>query len=312
VRAVPGTFALLLPALLAPAGAAAQSLLGPQVLQNAATVRAAALGGAGAALMGDAGAVFANPAGLALVRRIALEAGYHGAPFDAYQTSGALGLRLGQLDLGVGLQHFDYGSEAELVPDPATGGVTGLPTGARIAARELLAAGSVVYRYGLLAVGGTVKAVDQHVADLRERGVSGDLGVAIALFDIAALGFAVQNVSGNWDGESALVLPRLTRFGFTMNYVDPLETFRLLSTFELQWPQAAATRVIIGVEGGMVVRGVGVLVRGAYGTRPADAALSRFTGGLSITVGALTVDYAYTPTALLGGGEQRIGLRFGV
>jgi hypothetical protein len=256
--------------------------------------------------------VFANPAGLALVRRIALEAGYHGAPFDAYQASGALGLRLGQLDLGVGLQHFDYGGEAELVPDPATGGVSGLPTGARIAARELLAAGSLVYRYGLLAVGGTVKAVDQHVADLRERGVSGDLGVAIALFDIAALGFAVQNVSGNWDGESALVLPRLTRFGFTMNYVDPLETFRLLSTFELQWPQAAATRVIIGVEGGMVVRGVGVLVRGAYGTRPADAALSRFTGGLSITVGALTVDYAYTPTALLGGGEQRIGLRFGV
>jgi hypothetical protein len=29
-------------------------------------------------------------------------------------------------------------------------------------------------------------------------------------------------------------------------------------------------------------------------------------------MGALTVDYAYTPTALLGGGEQRIGLRFRV
>jgi hypothetical protein len=33
---------------------------------------------------------------------------------------------------------------------------------------------------------------------------------------------------------------------------------------------------------------------------------------LSVTMGALTVDYAYTPTVLLGGGEQRIGLRFRV
>ena len=312
MRVAPGRLALLLPALLAPAGAAAQSPLGPQVLQNPATVRAAGLGGAGAALMGDAGAVFANPAGLALVRGVALEAGYHGAPFDAYQASGAIGIRLRQLDVGFGVQHFDFGSEPELVPDPATGGVTGIPTGARVTARELLASGSLIYRLGLIAFGGTVKVVDQHVADLREHGVSGDLGVALALFDLAALGFAVQNVSGNWDGGSAMVLPRLTRLGFTLNYVDPQETFRLLSTIEGQWSQAAAARLILGVEGGIVVQGVGVLIRGAYGSRPADAALSRFTGGLSVTVGALTVDYAYTPTVLLGGGEQRIGLRFGV
>ena len=311
MRAATGALALLLPALLPPV-MAGQSPMGPQVLQNPATVRAAGLGGAGVALMGDAGAVFANPAGLALVRSLALEAGYHGAPFDGYQASGAMGIRIGQLNLGLGLQHFDYGSEPELVPDPATGGVTGLPTGASVAARELLASGTLIYRLGLLAFGGTVKTVDQRVADLRARGLSGDVGVAIALFDLAALGFAVQNVGGNWDGESAMALPRLTRLGFTMNYVDPLETFRLMSTIELQWPQAAATRLIVGLEGGIVVQGVGVLARGAYGSRPADAALSRFTGGLSVTMGALTVDYAYTPTVLLGGGEQRIGLRFRV
>lgn len=303
---------LLLPALLVPAAAGAQSTVGPAVLQNPATVRAAGLGGAGAALMGDAGAVFANPAGLALIHSVSLEAGYHGAPFDAYQASGALGIRIGQLDVGFGLQHFDFGSEPEVVPDPATGGVTGIPTGGRVAARELLASGSLIYRLGLLAFGGTVKTVDQHVADLRERGVSGDIGLAIALFDLAAFGFVVQNVSGNWNRESALSLPRLTRFGFTMNYVDPQETFRLLSTLELQWPQEASTRFVFGLEGGVVMSGVGVLIRGAYGSRPADAAVSRFTTGLSLTVGGLTVDYAYTPTVLLGGGEQRIGLRLRV
>jgi hypothetical protein len=309
VRRALGGLALLLPALLGPAPAAGQSVVGPQVLQNPATVRAAGLGGAGAALIGDAGAVFTNPAGLALVHGLALEAGYHGAPFDAYQASGALAVRISQLDVGFGLQHFDYGSEPEVAPDPATGGVTGLPTGARVSARELLASGSLIYRLGLLAFGGTVKTVNQYVAGLQARGVSGDLGIAIAFFDLAAFGFSVQNVSGNWERGSAMVLPRLTRLGFTMNYVDPQETFRLLSTIEVQWPEDAATRLILGVEGGVVVQGVGVLGRGAYGSRPADAALSRFTGGLSITIGTLTVDYAYTPTALLGGGEQRIGLR---
>ena len=300
---------LLLPALLVPATAGAQATVGPQVLQNPATVRAAGLGGAGAALMGDAGAVFANPAGLALIHHLSMEAGYHGAPFDAYQASGALGIRLGQLDVGFGVQHFDFGSEPEIVPDPATGGITGIPTGGQVSAREFLASGSLIYRIGLLAFGGTIKTVDQRVVDVRERGVSGDLGVAIALFDLAAFGFAIQNVSGNWDGGSAMTLPRLTRFGFTLNFVDPQETYRLLSTIELQWPQAVSTRFIAGLEGGMVVRGVGVLARGAYGSRPADAAVSRFTTGLSVTLGGLAVDYAYTPTVLLGGGEQRIGLR---
>lgn len=309
MRPGPRARALLVAVSLAPVAAAGQSVLGPQVLQNPATVRAAGLGGAGAALMGDAGAVFTNPAGLALIHSLAIEAGYHGAPFDAYQASGALGIRIGQLDFGLGLQHFDYGGEPELVPDPATGGVTGLPTGATVAARELLVSGSLIYRLGLLAFGGTVKTVDQRVADLRARGVSGDLGIAIAFFDLAAFGFSVQNVGGNWERGSAMELPRLTRLGFTMNYVDPQETFRLLSTIELQWPHAASTRLVLGVEGGIVVQGVGVLARGAYGSRPGDAALSRFTGGLSITMGTLTVDYAYTPTVLLGGGEQRVGLR---
>lgn len=305
-------FGLLLPALLHPAVAGAQSTVGPQLLQNPATVRAAGLGGAGAALMGDAGAVFANPAGLALIHHLSMEAGYHGAPFDAYQASGALGIRLGQLNVGFGVQYFDFGSEPEVVPDPATGGITGIPTGGQVSAREFLASGSLIYRLGLLAFGGTIKTVDQRVADLRERGVSGDLGIAIALFDLAAFGFSIQNVSGNWNHGSTMVLPRLTRFGFTMNFVDPQETYRLLSTLEVQWPEGTGTRLVFGLEGGMVVSGVGVLVRGAYGSRPADAAVSRFTTGLSLTVGGITVDYAYTPTVLLGGGEQRIGLRLRV
>jgi hypothetical protein len=292
-----------------PAGATAQSASGLLVLQNPASVRAAGLGGAGAALLGDAGALFANPAALALVRYVSLEASYHGAPFDAYQATGALGLRLGQLDLGAGLQYFDYGSEPEMVPDPATGGVTGLPTGATVAGREFLAAGTLTYRIGMLALGGSVKAVGQRVSDLTDRGVTGDLGLALAIFDLAAFGVAVQNLGGNWTDASRIVLPGLTRVGFTMNYVDPQESWRLLSTVELQWPEGAGVRALFGVEGGLVVSGVGVLLRGAYASRPAGADLSRLATGGSVTMGGLSVDYAFTPMTLLDGGEHRVGVR---
>jgi hypothetical protein len=306
----PAGLALVLVALMAGTAAAqGAGANGPLILQSGHSVRAAGLGGAGAALMGDAASVFANPAGLALVQHVALEGGFFGGPLDSYQTTAAMGLRLLQFDLGVGIKYFDFGNEPELVPDPGTGGVTGTPTGAAVSAGEFLGVGSLVYRFGLIAMGGSVKYARQRVAGLHDNGLSADLGFAIPVFDILALGFAVQNLGGNWDDRSALRFPRLTRAGFTMNYVDPQETWRLLSTIELQWPQARSTRLILGVEGGAVVKGVGILGRAAYRTLERDADVSRFTFGLSINLSRLTVDYAYEPTDLLGDGSQRIGLR---
>jgi hypothetical protein len=299
-------------AIAAPLAAQTAGADGPVVLRTRSSVRSAGFNGAGAALMGDPSAVFYNPAGLALISHVALEAGYFSAPLGAYQTVGAIGVRLAQFNLGFGVKYFDFGSEPELVPDPATGGITGTPTGATVDAREILGAGSLIYRFGLIALGGTGKVVQQRVAGLEAHGVSADLGLAIAVFDIMALGFSVQNVSGNWDRTSTMVLPRLTRAGFTMNYVDPQETWRLMSTLEMQWPEGRGARFVFGVEGGVVVHGLGILGRSAYGSREPDADASRFTYGLSLTLSRLTVDYAYEPTDLLGGGSQRIGLRLGL
>jgi hypothetical protein len=302
---------VLLAILLWPGSGSAQGpgADGPLILRSPHSVRSAGLGGAGAALMGDASSVFANPAGLALVQHVALEGGFFGGPLDAYQATAALGIRLAQFDLGFGVKYYDFGSEDEVVPDPATGGLTGLPTGATVDAGEFLGVGSLVYRFGMLAMGGSVKLARQRVAALEAQGVSADLGLAIAVFDILALGFAIQNLSGNWDETGGLTLPRLTRTGFTMNYVDPQETWRLLSTVELQWPEARSTRFVFGLEGGAVVKGVGILARTAYRTRDAGADVSRLTYGLSLNLARLTVDYAYEPTDLLGDGSQRIGVR---
>lgn len=306
ITAVVVASAGLWPCVLAAQGAGAE---GPLVLQTPGSIRAAGLNGAGAALVGDAGAVFTNPAGMATIAHIGLEGGYRTAPLGAYQTTGAFALRIRQLDLGFGLKYFDFGSAPEIVPNPATGGVTGTPTGSQVTANEVLGIGSLIYRFGLFAFGGSVKYARQSVADLRSDGESGDIGVALAFFDIAALGFSVQNVGGNWDAASTLAMPRVTRLGFTMNYVDPQETFRLLSTAELQWVAGHDTRVVLGLEGGVVVKGVGLIGRAAYGSRTANADRSAVTSGLSLNMGRLTVDYAYEPHDLLGSSSQQLGLR---
>jgi hypothetical protein len=66
---------------------------------------------------------------------------------------------------------------------------------------------------------------------------------------------------------------------------------------------------VLGLEGGAVVKGVGILGRTAYRSLEDGADVSHFTFGLSLTLARLTVDYAFEPTDLLGDGHQRIGLR---
>jgi hypothetical protein len=135
------------------------------------------------------------------------------------------------------------------------------------------------------------------------------MGLAIAFFDIMAIGFAVQNVSGNWSSGSTLVMPRLTRFGFTMNYVDPQGSFRLLSTMEWQWPDGRQNRFVIGGEGGIVLKGVGVVGRLGYGGGEQGATRAAVTYGASFELGAIDVDFAYDANDLLAEPSRRIGVR---
>jgi len=198
----------------------------PVVLRFPASIRAAGFNGAGVALVGNAGAVFFNPAALATIRHVALEGALQSGPFAGDLSSAAVGWKIRQFNIGFGLHYFD----CDCSPGPGGGFLT--PANTPVEATELLTVGSLVYRFGLIALGGSGKWVSRDIEGVRERGVSADLGMAIAVFDIMAIGFAVQNVGGNWSKTSNLRMPRLTRFGFTMNYVDPQGTFRLLSTVE--------------------------------------------------------------------------------
>ena len=268
----------------------------------AASVRSVGLNGAGVALMGDAGAVFQNPSGLATLRNIGLEGSYRGAPGGAYVFTGALGWRLKQFDIGVGGQRFDFGDN----PHDYLGG--GIPAGTN--AREILGVGSLVYRFGMIALGVSGRYVSRRIDDVWTYGVSGDASVAIAFFDIMAIAFAVQNINGNWRDTSSLVMPRLTRFGFTMNYVDPQESFRLLSTLEVQWREGEKSRGVIGGEAGVVLGGVGIIGRAGFSGRPDALSDSEFTVGGSVQFKALLLDYAYRGKDLFDEPAHYFGFRF--
>lgn len=275
------------------------------------STRSAGLGGAGVALIGDAGALFANPAAIAAIRHLALEGSFEPYVAGTTYSAGAVALRAGRFAWGFGAQVFDYGSEPVIVPDSSTGGRRGIPTGATFTASDVLATSGLVYRRGLLAAGVSLKYARQQIAGWSADAWGGDVGMALAVFDILALGVSVQNLGGDFGpAGGGAHLPRRTRAGFTMNYVDPQGSYRLLTTIEGQWPADGPAVLASGIEGGIVASGVGLVARVGYVTRSPTSAASRWSVGGGIELRRLHLDYAFQQLALLGGGTHRVGIRW--
>ncbi len=259
------------------------------------STRSAGLGGAGVALVGDAGAVFANPAGLAPIRHLAVEGSYEPYLAGTSVTTAALGMRLGRFTWGVGAQMLDYGSEPVIVPDSASGGRRGIATGATFTAADLLGVAAIVYRHGLIAGGVSAKYARQQIGGYAVDAWAGDVGVAVAIFDIFALGASVQNLGGDYGDGGGARMPRRTRVGVTMNY---------------QWPAGEKALLVQGVEGGIVTGSVGLVGRVGYVTRSPTSDASRFSVGGGLELGHVHLDYAYQAFDLLGGATHRVGLRW--
>src|SRR6266550_1318542 len=164
---------------------------------------------------------------------------------------------------------------------------------------------------GAAAFGATAKYARETVGGARVDAWAGDVGLAIAVFDLMALGVSVQNIGGDFGPTAGgLHLPRRTRAGFTLNYVDPQGTLRLLTTVEGQWPAGGGSAfVVLGLESGVVTRGMGVLGRVGYVGHSGVTSSSPFTAGASVELGRLHLDYAYRTDDALGA-RHRMGLRW--
>jgi len=254
------------------------------------SARAAGMGGAGAAIVGDAGAIFANAAALATVHHLAIEGSYESYPSGATLSTGALALRVSRFTWGVGA----------------------VALGPGYTSADLLGASALVFRTGLVALAATAKYARQTIGGARVDAWAGDAGLAIAVFDLMALGVSVQNIGGDFGPAAGGVhLPRRTRAGFTLNYVDPQGTLRLLTTLEGQWPSGENAFIVLGVESGVVTRGMGVLGRIGYVGHSSATSASPFTAGASVELGGgrLHLDSAYRADDALGA-RHRVGLRW--
>jgi hypothetical protein len=269
----------------------AQGASSPPILRLPVSVRVAGLGGAGVGLSGDASSVFINPAGLATIRHIAIEGTIQRYRDGTIETMGAGAFRLLQFDLGGGYHYMRF-SDSSATKD------------------NLSWVGSAVYRFGIVALGSGVRYVSEEdsVGEVRRSGAV-DGGLGIYLFDLMTIAFAVRNI-GQWSVTGQpLDMPVSSRLGFTFNFVDPLETARLLGTVEVDWTQGEPRRTMLGVEAGAVIGDVGLVARAGYGAVPEAPSDKNVSLGAGLVLTRVTIDYAWQPHAGFGGDAHRLGLR---
>ncbi|MFI5280368.1 MAG: hypothetical protein ACHQU1_07725 [Gemmatimonadales bacterium] len=281
-----------------------------------ATPRALALQGAYASVVGDEGSIFVNPAGMAPIHHFALGLSYEKGLLGSQLSTGALAMRIGRFDVGFGVMYQDLGGDSVVVPDPATGGDFGQTTGALISAWNGLAVGALAYRRGMLSLGGSVKVLHEEIgggpAAYRSSAVAGDIGFAIAVFDIMSVGGVLQNIGGATHPTSgtAANLPRTGRIGFTLNFIDPQGTARLMATTDWVKPPGSDSYWAFGFEGGVVADGIGVLGRLGVATGRAATDRKGLSLGAGLVVRSLHLDYAWQPFGALAGSQQRLGVRW--
>ena len=278
------------------------------VLELPASTRALALGGAATALAAADVSVFSNPAQLATAlgasASLSLQRHLQSSTLAALSLSNRIGGGVG----AVGVQVLDYGSEAEIVPDPAFGGERGLATGGRISAGDLVVSAGYGVSVGRVRLGTAAKLLQQRIAGLSGSTGALDLGAAADVAFGLTLAAGVQNVGRGLSlaGERA-PLPRLARLGVAapLGRTGPLSA---LATAELHQVQGSKARVGGGAEGNWSTRG-GVLLSARLGLqgRPEGSAATRLTIGGGVRSRHLGLDYAYQGYETVGGAAQRVG-----
>jgi len=201
-------------------------------------------------------------------------------------------LRLYKFDLGGGIQYLRYTQPAPLTD-------------------ELWWTAAAVYRFGMIALSGNVTyASVLDTSGQTNRSVGGGAGFQLAVFDIMAIGGTIQNFASKAITGDGVDQPVNGRIGFMFNFVDPQSNARLLFTLEGAYSEGEKPRTLLGVEAGVVLKGIGVVVRGGYGSSPPAAMLGDWSvGGSLILSKHAAVDYAYLPETPLGGPANQLGVR---
>ena len=257
-----------------PALVSAQQAPMPEIFLLPPSVWSAGLGGAAAAMIGYAGSIFANPAGIAPIRILSLEG--TGARYDSVSTffSGATAFRAGRTNIGAGLRYLSY-DDGQPLRDNVEG----------------QAAFSLRLKGVAWGLGAGYVSVEDSAGEV-SRALTAGGALTVYFFEIAALGLSARNL-GDWSlSGNALELPDEVRLGFSLNLIDTYSNGRLLATIERVW-FGGDGETVFGVEGGGVIKRVGIVLRaGVAGRRPASPYSPGTLGG-SLVLGRAALDYAY-------------------
>jgi len=266
----------------------------PVIMGFPSSVQAAGLAGAGVALPGYAGALFVNPAGIAPIRVLSLEAGFTRRPDHSTYAMAAAATRVGKFNFGLGGRYLRFSADSSTYDN-------------------LSWVGAAVYRRGGIAFGASTKYVSVEQRDgATTRSVTGDLALQVAFFDIAALAVSAQNLAASRLSGRGLDLPSSLHLGFSLNLLDTYSNGRLLATIESVWSEGESGRTVLGLEAGAVVSGLGIVGRFGTGRQPglAGGLLSNTTFGGSLLLGRARLDYAFQHRSALGHDVHLFGARW--
>ena len=315
--------ALLLALLCAPGPALRAASIHPDAGSTSAAflklpvgARAAALGGAFAAVPGDPFAIYWNPAGLAYAGPQETVGFFHneyfqglGQEFLSYSAPARGG------GWGLGLNYFYTGSDLErrsgLNEDDPANPIS--PPEGEFGAYDLALSAGYARRYpGDYALGAAVKIIRQSIDD--ERGLSAALDLG-ALRDFAwrggeyTAGLSVSNIGpGIKFVEKRYDLPLVFRAGLSRR----LEDSGALLSLEADKPSDNYLSFTAGVEYPLTGR---LALRSGYRYRLRGnelGAWSGFSAGAGVAFDKLTFDYAFSPFGTLGNSHRfSVNLRFG-
>jgi hypothetical protein len=292
------------------------------VLQMPAGGRAAGFGGAYTAAA-DGDVLFYNPAGAAWLSATASMAYQRHSEQIGFGTAAA-SLRIGPAAAALTLGVLDYGSIAEVVPDPAFGGQRGMETGAMVGASDVVAriALAAPIPGSRLAVGASFGLVWITLAESVRTAEIYDAGLHYRAGDALSIGAALRNAGAQLEGAGLVPadLPTEVRAGAA--WALPVAFTRgvqVRSHLDLIAPLNEGGRTFaIGVEGatesiaGVMAGGhpLGAAVRAGFNGAPGTDAAGRLHAGAGLTLGSVSLDYALQRMNVLGM-THRIGVRWG-
>ena len=315
--------ALLLALLCAPGPAPRAASIHPDAGSTSAAflklpvgARAAALGGAFAAVPGDPFAIYWNPAGLAYAGPQRTAGFFHNEYFQGLgQEFLSYSVPAGRGGWGLGLNYFYTGSDLErrsgLNEDDPANPIS--PPEGEFGAYDLALSAGYARRYpGDYALGAAVKVIRQSIDN--ERGLSAALDLGLlrefswrggeytAGLSVSNLGPGIKFVDKRYD------LPLVIRAGVSRR----LDERGALLSLEADKPSDNYLSFAAGVEYPLTGR---LALRSGYRYRLHGnelGAWSGFSAGAGVAFDRLTFDYAFSPFGALGNSHRfSVNLRFG-